>query len=221
MCAGEYRKVCRYIAETVQVHPGRYLVFFPSYGYLQQVKENYEQMYKPDEIIMGAEGGTPKLTAEQNLIVQLPSMKEQEKENFLSLFENVQGRGSLLGFCVMGGIFSEGIDLKRESLIGTIIVGTGIPMISKERNLLRDYFDGCGKDGYAYAYVYPGMNKVLQSAGRVIRTEEDCGVIILLDDRFLTPGYEKLYPREWNEVYPATKHNFKNILADFWKNLVQ
>lgn len=86
----EYRKVCRYIAETVQVHPGRYLVFFPSYGYLQQVKENYEQMYKPDEIIMGAEGGTPKLTAEQNLIVQLPSMKEQEKENFLSLFENVQ-----------------------------------------------------------------------------------------------------------------------------------
>ena len=79
--AGEYRKVCRYIAETVQVHPGRYLVFFPSYGYLQQVKENYEQMYKPDEIIMGAEGGTPKLTAEQNLIVQLPSMKEQEKEN--------------------------------------------------------------------------------------------------------------------------------------------
>ena len=134
-------------------------------GYLQQVKENYEQMYKPDEIIMGAEGGTPKLTAEQNLIVQLPSMKEQEKENFLSLFENVQGSGSLLGFCVMGGIFSEGIDLKRESLIGTIIVGTGIPMISKERNLLRDYFDGCGKDGYAYAYVYPGMNKVLQSAG--------------------------------------------------------
>ncbi len=88
------------------------------------------------EIIMGAEGGTPKLTAEQNLIVQLPSMKEQEKENFLSLFENVQGSGSLLGFCVMGGIFSEGIDLKRESLIGTIIVGTGIPMISKERNLL-------------------------------------------------------------------------------------
>ena len=219
--AGEYRKVCRYIAETVQVHPGRYLVFFPSYGYLQQVKENYEQMYKPDEIIMGAEGGTPKLTAEQNLIVQLPSMKEQEKENFLSLFENVQGSGSLLGFCVMGGIFSEGIDLKRESLIGTIIVGTGIPMISKERNLLRDYFDGCGKDGYAYAYIYPGMNKVLQSAGRVIRTEEDCGVIILLDDRFLTPGYEKLYPREWNEVYPVTKHNFKNILADFWKNLVQ
>ena len=77
------------------------------------------------------------------------------------------------------------------------------------------------KDGYAYAYIYPGMNKVLQSAGRVIRTEEDCGVIILLDDRFLTPGYEKLYPREWNEIYPVTKHNFKNILADFWKNLVQ
>ncbi len=95
---------------------GTVFVFFPSYGYLQQVKENYEQMYKPDEIIMGAEGGTPKLTAEQNLIVQLPSMKEQEKENFLSLFENVQGSGSLLGFCVMGGIFSEGIDLKEKVL---------------------------------------------------------------------------------------------------------
>ena len=94
-------------------------------------------------------------------------------------------------------------------------------MISRERNLLRDYFDSCGKDGYAYAYVYPGMNKVLQSAGRVIRTEQDCGVIVLLDDRFLTPEYEKLFPREWNEVYPATKENFNKILTDFWKNLVQ
>lgn len=218
----EYEKVCDYIAKTLQARPGRYIVFFPSYGYMQKVKDMYVKLYKPHEVLPGEKIiNNIQIENEQSLIMQQPDMTEQEKENFLHLFENICGMGSLLGFCVMGGIFSEGIDLKRESLIGTIIVGTGIPMISKERNLLKDYFDGRGRDGYAYAYVYPGMNKVLQSAGRVIRTEDDYGVIILLDDRFLTKEYEMMFPREWNEVYPVTKYNFANILTDFWKNLVQ
>lgn len=216
----EYQKICRYIADTVQAKAGRYLVFFPSYKYLEQVKKEYLEMYGGNEISL--ESAEEEMNPFcDNLIVQDNFMTEQKKEQFLSLFEKTEYKGTLVGFCVMGGIFSEGIDLKRDSLIGTVIVGTGIPMISRERNLLRDYFDSCGKDGYAYAYVYPGMNKVLQSAGRVIRTEQDCGVIVLLDDRFLTPEYEKLFPREWNEVYPATKENFNKILTDFWKNLVQ
>lgn len=201
----EYQKVCRYIAETIQARRGKYMVFFPSYQYLRNVEEEYTKLYKCDE----------------RIVVQDTNMSERDKEQFLELFEDTADNESLIGFCVMGGIFSEGIDLKGESLIGTVIVGTGLPMISRERNILRDYFDDCGRDGYAYAYVYPGMNKVLQSAGRVIRTEKDSGVIVLLDDRFLTPEYENLYPREWREVYPAVNNNFRVILADFWKNLVQ
>ena len=216
----EYQKVCRYIADTVHAKPGRYLVFFPSYRYLESVKEEYLKLYGSNEIYLEEPEDERQLSGEM-LIAQDISMSEQKKEQFLKLFENTKDDIILIGFCVMGGIFSEGIDLKRDSLIGTIIVGTGIPMISRERNLLREYFDNCGKDGYAYAYVYPGMNKVLQSAGRVIRTEEDCGVIVLLDDRFLTPEYEKLFPREWREVYMAVNNNFRDILSDFWKNLVQ
>ena len=122
---------------------------------------------------------------------------------------------------MIGGIFSEGIDLKEDSLIGVIIVGTGLPMICRQRELLRGYFDENDKDGYAYAYVYPGMNKVLQAAGRVIRTVNDCGIIELLDDRFMTSQYTSLYPREWNEVYPVAHYQLREILSDFWEKIVQ
>ena len=123
---------------------------------------------------------------------------------------------SLVGFCVLGGIFSEGIDLKEDSLIGTAIIGTGIPMICRSRDIIRDYFNDNKKDGYSYAYVYPGMNKVLQAAGRVIRTSEDEGVILLLDDRFLTPEYEALFPREWDKIYPINKDYLSDVIRDFW-----
>lgn len=216
----EYQKVCIYIADMVRAKAGKYLIFFPSYRYLENVKEEYLRLYGSSEICLEGQKDEKQLSGEM-LIAQDISMTEQKKEQFLKLFEDTKDDITLIGFCVMGGVFAEGIDLKRDSLIGTIIVGTGIPMISRERNLLREYFEGCGKDGYAYAYVYPGMNKVLQSAGRVIRTEEDCGVIVLLDDRFLMPEYEKLFPREWREVYMAVNNNFRDILSDFWKNLVQ
>jgi len=116
----------------------------------------------------------------------------------------------------MGGIFSEGIDLKNDRLIGTIIVGTGLPQICKEREIISDYFQDQGLNGFDYAYRYPGMNKVLQAAGRVIRTEEDMGVIVLLDERFRQSGYRALYPREWDDVENVTVDHIARKIDDFW-----
>ena len=124
-------------------------------------------------------------------VCQNPDMKEQEREEFLKQFQEERGT-SLAAFCVMGGIFSEGIDLTGEQLIGAVIVGTGLPQVCLERQVLKEYFDRKGMDGFAYAYLYPGMNKVLQAAGRVIRTAEDVGIVALLDDRFLGGAYQRL-----------------------------
>jgi Rad3-related DNA helicase len=217
----EYRKVCSYVAQTVEAKPGRYMVFFPSYQYMEAVKHIFTESYAVNEPDKEEISSLKEQEGTTYLVAQSSGMAEEDKEAFLSLFNRESFKGTLIGFCVLGGMFSEGIDLQRDSLIGAVIVGTGIPMITRERNLLRQYFDDCKKDGYAYAYVYPGMNKVLQSAGRVIRTDLDSGVIVLLDDRFLTPEYEHLFPREWDEVYPVMQKNFRNILLDFWQNLVQ
>lgn len=144
-------------------------------------------------------------------------MKEADKENFLSAFyEELPEGASLAGFCVLGGIFSEGIDLKDESLIGACHCRNWDSDGVQERNILRDYFDEFGKNGYSYAYVIPGMNKVLQAAGRVIRTDTDKGVIALLDDRFMTGEYERMYPREWNRIFPVSLGNAYKCIKDFW-----
>ena len=158
-------------------------------------------------------------------------MTEEEREDFLGRFEGnrdcvLEDRirmeveeeedRSLLGFCVMGGIFSEGIDLKNDSLIGAIIVGTGLPQVCTEREILRQYFDGLGKNGFDYAYRYPGMNKVLQAAGRVIRTAEDVGIVVLLDDRFLVSSYQHLFPREWTEYEAVTADRIADRVERFW-----
>ena len=126
---------------------------------------------------------------------------------------------SILGFCVMGGIFSEGIDLKYDSLIGVIVVGTGIPLVCNEREILRGYFDNKGQDGFDYAYRFPGMNKVLQAAGRVIRTEEDRGVVALLDDRFMQSSYRNLFPREWKNYKAVSTKTVKNDITRFWSGM--
>ena len=159
--------------------------------------------------------------AKLHSVVQENNMKEAQKEWFLRLFDEGNYKGSLVGFCVIGGAFSEGIDLREESLIGVIIVGTGLPMICRQRNILREYFDSIGKDGFSYAYLYPGMNKVLQAAGRVIRTASDKGIIELLDNRLLRDEYQSLYPKEWKQVYTVSQSQIKNILLEFWKNVVQ
>ena len=122
----------------------------------------------------------------------------------------------MIGFCVMGGIFSEGIDLTQDKLIGAAIVGTGLPQVCRERELLKDYFDRQGFRGFDYAYLYPGMNKVLQSAGRVIRTDEDRGVILLLDDRFMDRRYRDTFPREWENIEVCRVETAAEKMRKFW-----
>ena len=122
-------------------------------------------------------------------------MGESAREEFLQKFSMTESGGrSLLGFCVLGGIFSEGIDLKQDRLIGAVIVGTGLPQVCNEREIIRQYFDEREENGFDYAYQYPGMNKVLQAAGRVIRTADDVGIVALLDERFLQHTYQRMFP---------------------------
>jgi len=149
-------------------------------------------------------------------------MNEQTREEFLKRFIPEEDK-SLLGFCVLGGIFSEGIDLKNDSLIGAVIVGTGLPMVCNEREILRGYFDEQEESGFDYAYKYPGMNKVLQAAGRVIRTMEDIGIVVLLDERFLSPSYLRMFPREWEHYERVNLQNVEDAVNRFWneRNFVE
>ncbi len=130
------------------------------------------------------------------LIMQEPMMSEKEREEFLAEFQG--GREQpVLGLAVLGGIFSEGIDLKGERLKQVVVVGVGLPQPDEERELMKSYFNSLGVNGFAYAYTYPGLNKVFQSGGRLIRTEEDRGVLRLIDDRYLSGEYQKLLLEEW------------------------
>jgi DNA excision repair protein ERCC-2 len=192
----EYRKILDYIKDFTGAKTGNYMVFFPSYQMLQVIAE-----MAGDEI--------------EGLVVQSNSMTEEEKELFLEEFVE-DPEISRVGFCVMGGIFSEGIDLKNNRLIGAIIVGTGLPMVCNERELFRGYFDEKNGSGFDYAYLYQGINKVLQSAGRVIRTKEDRGAILLLDERFTQKQYYSLFPREWFPNVTVNLGTMKNMLKDFW-----
>ena len=145
-------------------------------------------------------------------------MNELQREEFLEKFSGERDK-SLLGFCVMGGIFAEGIDLKRESLIGAIVVGTGLPQISNEREILKNFYQNNEGKGFEYAFLYPGMNKVLQAAGRVIRTMEDRGVILLLDERFLRQEYQALFPREWEGFQRVRLGQVRKALEQFWEEV--
>lgn len=197
----EYEKISRYIEETVKNRKGNYFVFFPSYEMMENVYGAFAASGVARECICKLQG---------------INMSEEEREQFLAEFEKGQEK-SLLGFCVMGGIFSEGIDLTEEKLIGAIIVGTGLPKVCTEREILKQYFDTRGLGGFDYAYLYPGMNKVLQSAGRVIRTATDKGCILLLDERFARNEYKRLFPREWKQPVFGNISDLSNILQNFWE----
>ena len=197
----EYEKISAYIEETVKNKKGNYLVFFPSYEMLEQVYEIFEKTMIGQQCVSK---------------LQNAHMNEEDRESFLEAFHEKQ-KMSLIGFCVMGGIFSEGIDLADERLIGAIIVGTGLPKVCTERELLKQYFDTKGLGGLDYAYLYPWMNKVLQSAGRVIRTATDKGCIVLLDERFSRTEYQRLFPREWKQPVFGKISDFQNVLQSFWE----
>jgi DNA excision repair protein ERCC-2 len=173
------RQIANLILSFVKNRSGNFLVFFPSYQYMMTVYEEINQEALPFD-----------------MLIQTQGMSEEEKEGFLEHFQPEQPR-SLVGFAVMGGIFSEGVDLKGNRLNGVFVVGVGLPQIGFERDLIKEYFDQIGKNGYDYAYVYPGINKVLQAGGRLIRSESDTGLIVLIDDRFRQLKYQKLLPNEW------------------------
>lgn len=200
-----YRRYAEYLYKAAMAKKGNYMAFFPSYQFLEQVYEAFLELTEEAE------------EAEKiHCLVQAPYMSEEAREIFLEGFEE-ERQGSLMGFCVMGGIFSEGIDLANERLIGVVIVGTGLPQVCRERELLKEYFDGRGVNGFDYAYVYPGMNKVQQSAGRVIRTEEDRGIILLLDERFSERRYRNTFPREWKGIGLCNIRTVEEKLQEFWR----
>lgn len=195
----EFMRIASYIAKIAAGKKGNYIAFFPSYKFMEQVYNQFILEY----------------VNRFETLVQISGMKEKEREEFLEEFEKERGQ-SLVAFCVMGGIFGEGIDLKKELLIGTIIVGTGLPQLSNEREILKNYYDNRQGGGFDYSYRYPGMNKVEQAAGRVIRTAEDKGVIALLDERFLNLDYINLFPREWRDYERCSLENVETKVAAFW-----
>ena len=196
---GSYAKIASCIAAAVSAKAGNYIVFLPSYSYMDEVAKKFKDKY-------------PKVKT----VVQKRGMSYSDREAFLSFFED--DHKLRVGFCVIGGSFSEGIDLPGDRLIGVVAVGVGLPGISNERNIIRDYYEQkCGM-GYDYAYTYPGMNNILQAVGRVIRRGEDRGIAVLIDDRFAEPKYRNLFPKEWKNIkYAGNPRSLAEIVRDFWE----
>jgi DNA excision repair protein ERCC-2 len=197
--ADSYAAIAAAIEAIYSAHVGNYLVFFPSYAYLSAVLELLKEKLP-----------------EKQLLVQDRGMTEEAREAFLAQF-SAGNSETLVGLAVMGGIFGEGIDLVGERLIGTVIVGVGVPQVCLERDLIKDYFDRQNVSGFAYAYQYPGFNRVLQATGRVIRTETDRGIIVLIDERFTHTRYLQLFPGHWRgfQVVQNTEE-IKDKLVRFW-----
>ena len=194
-----YERIASYIRDITACKKGNYLVFFPSYNFANAVLN----CFSPEE--------------KEEILMQGENMRETEREAFLQCFDaDGNGDKSLIAFCVMGGIFSEGIDLKGERLIGALIVGNGMPQVGPERDILRTHFDETEQKGFDYAYTYPGMNKVLQAAGRVIRTADDVGIVALLEERFLEPSYQRLFPREWKSYVTVDMNTVSDEVRTFW-----
>jgi len=195
-----YAAFARIIAATASRKSGNYIAYFPSYECLEKVLDIFKKKY-------------PKVET----VVQHSGMGGAQKEAFLEAFRS--DNKLRIGFCVLGGAFSEGVDLPGARLIGVIIFGVGLPSLSNEKNIIKDYFDAKTEQGYDYAYTFPGMNNVLQAVGRVIRTEADTGVAVLVDDRYGTPKYRELFPKHWNCVkYAGNAKSLAEILRRFWEN---
>ena len=184
----------------IEAKKGNYLFFFPSYGYLKQIKEAFETAHP-----------------EVKTITQVGNMNNDERQDFLNQFQK-NPQETLVAFCVLGGIFSEGIDLQGDRLIGVAIVSVGLPGLSAENNLIRDYYDAENGHGFEYAYQMPGLNNVLQAAGRLIRSSHDSGIILLLDQRFASSRYTKFYPQHWqNYQRVASVQQLTQAVDNFWR----
>lgn len=195
-----YMKIAEYIHKIASAKKGNYMVFAPSYSFMDEVYSIYLSEFNDTNA---------------DAICQTNQMKEKEKEKFLERFRE-ENENTLIGFCVLGGVFSEGIDLKEDALIGVIVIGTGLPQIGGERDLLKEYFDEAEHNGFDYAYRYPGMNRVLQAAGRLIRTESDRGVVALLDNRYAQGANKRLFPREWDNIKTVNITTVDDDVKQFW-----
>lgn len=191
-------EVAAIVLSLVQQHKGNYLLFFPSYQYLRMVLEEFQAASSDTEVI-----------------VQEPGMSERQRDAFLGRFET-NNRRTLAGFAVMGGVFGEGIDLVGTRLSGAAVIGVGLPAIGLERELIRTYFAERLEQGFEYAYMYPGINRVLQAAGRVIRTDTDRGVVLLVDQRYGSEHYRALLPEHWQTMRIRNRDEFADALSDFW-----
>lgn len=189
------------IYDVASAKTGNYICYLPSYKYAELISDTFASKYANNNI---------------DIVVQNRKMREAEREKFLSSFSPAPKR-SKVGFCVLGGLFSEGVDLPGDRLSGVVIVGVGLPQISAELNLRRDHFDRICERGHEFAYMFPGMNKVLQAAGRVIRGEDDRGVVLLIDDRFGSGEYKNIFPSHWSGLrYIGDERSLKKLLSDFW-----
>ncbi|MCI9077767.1 MAG: ATP-dependent DNA helicase [Lachnospiraceae bacterium] len=214
----EYKKFAGYIYDFISAKTGNYMVFFPSYKMMEDITWHLEDYLHLSGYTQYDTGNyIDSHDSKICLCRQDMSMDEQEREDFLLKFTDNPDY-TTIGLCIMGGIFGEGIDLKYNRLIGTVIVGTGLPMVCTENELFREYFDEEKGAGFSYAYQYPGMNKVLQAAGRVIRTSTDKGAILLLDERFLKQEYIELFPREWYPYNIVNRNYMGTCIRGFWNN---
>ena len=193
-----YKMVGEYIKTFIEGKIGNYLIYLPSYEYLDNLLKEIE------------------LPLNADVISQVRDMDELDKEAFLSHFVDNPSK-TTIGFAVLGGAFGEGIDLVSDRLIGVVIVGIGMPKINFVSDQIKDYYDENGLDGYNYAYVYPGMNKVMQAIGRVIRDEKDRGAVLLIDERYALNDYRELFKKEWNEYEMIfSPEELKQSLQDFY-----
>ena len=192
--------VAKYIKSFVSGKIGNYFVYVPSYEYLTKLIPYLEF---DDDV---------------NLFVQEKDMDDMARQDFLSCFVD-KPQKTTVGVVVVGGAFGEGVDLTSERLIGVVVIGVGIPQICYEREKIRQHFDEIKKPGYVYSYINPGINKVMQAVGRVIRSEKDRGVALLIDDRYLNKTYADLFENKWNHYQVVTSSDdIKQIVNDFWKD---
>lgn len=194
-----YDVIVEQIYAVVSCKMGNYMVFLPSFEYMNKIKERFNIKYP-----------NVKTISQDNI------MSELEREVYLSKFKSKPTQ-TMVSFNVISGIFSEGIDFKGDKLIGSIIIGVGLPMICLERDVVKDYYQKQNGYGFDFSYTFPGINRVVQAAGRVIRTDNDKGIIMLIDDRFKTSKYKSLFPKEWvNHYNVRSPEQSKRIVEDFW-----
>ncbi len=194
--------IARFITEAIRERQGHYLIFSPSFAYQKLLAGEFERIKTP----------------QTQFLVQPPKMTERQKNAYLDRFRKTSSKNTLVGLTVIGSLFNEGIDLVGEELTGVIVIGTGLPGLSPEREILRQYYDEKSKMGYEYAFMWPGFNRVTQAVGRLIRSENDFGMVLLIDDRYGRPDYRQLLPEAWQTIHLSDREQALETIREFWKN---